>query len=139
MIERFDAFMRGIKAAGGGPGDRESGLEALAEAIRSQWVIGARNAVRLSLSGPTEADDLAGWRPSEYPDDMPGSFDDSTEMWEGDQYTDRQAPNPLCPGHGTRGRTYRIIGNAVHYVARAGEGLVDKDYRSILHAIASSV
>lgn len=141
-IERFDAFMRGIKAAGGGPGDRESGLEALAEAIRSQWVIGAtkrRQIIVVWTDGGTH--DLAGWRPSEYPDDMPGSFDDLTEMWEGDQYMDRTAKRLILFAPDTYAWTNISDNweNVVHYVARAGEGLVDKDYRSILHAIASSV
>ena len=143
-IERFDAFMRGIEATGGGPGDRESGLEALAEAIRSPWVVGAtkrRQIIVVWTDGGTHDLDGGVWKPPGYPADMPHSFDELTDMWEGDQYMDPYAKRLILFAPDTYAWTdiANNWDNTLHYVARAGEGLDDRDYRTILDAIASSV
>jgi hypothetical protein len=143
-IERFDAFMQAIEATGGGPGDRESGLEALAAAIRSPWVIGAtkrRQIIVVWTDGGTHDLDGGVWKPPGYPADMPRSFDELTDMWDGDQYMDRNAKRLIlfAPDIYAWTDIANNWENTLHYVARAGEGLRDNDYRMILDAIANSV
>jgi hypothetical protein len=62
-------------------------------------------------------------------------------MWDGDQYMDRNAKRLILFAPDTYAWTdiANNWDNTLHYVARAGEGLDERDYRMILDAIASSV
>jgi hypothetical protein len=141
----FSGFLAGIRATGGGD-EPETGLEALAAAIRSPWAKeGAKQRQVIVLWTDASAHPLEkdrGAKPAGYPADAPGDIDDITDLWDGQ----------ISPVHPTWKRLLMFspdvypwtdIANnweqTLHYTSKAGEGLGDKDYKSILDAIAQSV
>jgi hypothetical protein len=143
--EDFSEFMGGIRSYGGGD-EPESGLEALAEAIRSPWRHGAAKQRQvIVLWTDASAHPLERYKenkPPGYPDNMPADLDELTDLWDG----------PSSPMHHSWKRLllyspdvypWNEISNnwdqTLHYVSQAGAGLGDHDYRSILNAIVQSV
>jgi len=141
----FSDFLKVIRASGGGD-EPETGLEGLAEAIRSPWAKeGAKQRQVIVLWTDASAHQLEknkGAKPAGYPADMPADLDELTDLWDGQ----------ISPMHPTWKRLllfspdvypWTDIANnweqTLHYTSKAGAGLVDKDYKSILDAIAQSV
>lgn len=141
----FSDFLADIRAKGGGD-EPETGLEALAAAIRSPWAKeGAKQRQVIVLWTDASAHQLEkdkDAKPAGYPVGMPGNLDDMTDLWDGQ----------VSPMHPTWKRLllfspdvypWTDIANnweqTLHYTSKAGAGLGDKDYKSILDAIAQSV
>ena len=141
----FAEFMDGIHSHGGGD-EPESGLEALAEAILSQWGDAAakqRQVIVLWTDASAHPlEECKENKPLGYPENIPANLDELTDLWEG----------PASPMHpsGKRLLLYspdvhpwndisNYWENTLHYVSKAGAGLDDHDYRSILDAIVQSV
>lgn len=138
-------FLRGIRASGGGD-EPETGLEGLAEAIQSPWAReGAKQRQIIVVWTDASAHRLEnkmGAKPVGYPMQMPEDFDQMTDLWDGQS----------SPVHPTWKRLLLYAPdvypwtdiannweNTLHYTSKAGAGLGDKDYKSILDAIAQSV
>ncbi len=140
----FADFVRRIVADGGGD-EPETGLEALAEAIRSPWSTGAsrrRQVIVVWTDASThQLERNAGRKPRGYPADAPADFDALTDMWEGQDYVDTNAKRLIV--YAPDSYAWSDIGNAwenaVHFPSKAGEGLAEVNYREILDAIAQSV
>lgn len=140
----FAAFVGRIDADGGGD-EPESGLEALALAMRSEWATAGsrrRQVIVVWTDASThplekQADDA----PPGYPAEMPKSFDALTDMWEGQGHMSGNAKRLIL--YAPDAYAWTDIGNhwenALHFPSRSGEGLQDVEYNQILDVIAQSV
>jgi hypothetical protein len=140
------AFLDGLDAAGGGD-EPESGLEAIALALRSDWTHeGERQRHVVVLWTDASAHSIESrvpYRPAAY-GDLPASLDELTEMWESGQGVTRLRGNarrmvlyapPEEPWMGLVEQWYLVM----HYPEKAGQGLADQDYGEILNGIAKTI
>lgn len=141
----FSNFVKGISATGGGD-EPENGLEALAIAMKSDWAKTGdkrRQVIVVWTDAsvhPLEKNGNA--KPAHYPDDLPKSFDDLTDVWEDDQgIMERSAKRLII--FGPDSYAWTDISNhwthSVHFASKAGEGLSEVEYKTILDSIAGSV
>jgi hypothetical protein len=140
----FTRTVQGIAPFGGGD-EPETGLEALAAAMRSPWAQGASRRRQVVVvwtdASAHPLDHRAGAKPSGYPADAPADFDALTDMWEGQDLMDPNAKRLIV--YAPDAYPWTEIANAwentIHYPSKAGHGLAEVDYRSILDAIAQSI
>jgi hypothetical protein len=141
--EQFKKFVDKIVAEGGGE-EPESGLEALALAIKSKWNTAGDKKRQIIVVWtdasvhPLEA--FENKKPDNYPPNMPANFDELTDLWEG-QYMGRAAKRLIIYSPDAYAWTDMANHweNTIQYPSKAGEGLNEVDYQTILDAIASSV
>jgi von Willebrand factor type A domain len=141
----FSDFLHGLRATGGGD-EPETGLEGLAAAIRSPWAEeGAKQRQVIVLWTDASAHKLEknkGAKPTGYPADMPADFDELTDLWDGQKSPVHPSWKRLLLFSPDVYPWTDIANNweaTLHYTSKAGAGLGDKDYKSILDAIAQSV
>ena len=141
----FRDFLDALRATGGGD-EPETGLEGLAEAIQSHWSTeGAKQRQIIVVWTDASAHPLErkkGDKPAGYPAYMPADFDELTDLWEGQG-------SPVHPSwkrlllYSPDVYPWTDIANnwenTLHYTSKAGAGLGDRDYKTILDAIAHSV
>jgi len=134
-----------LQAFGGGD-EPESSLEALAEAIDSDWSEGTgrrRHVICLITDASGHPFEKASTNPPPgYPQNMPKTLDELMVRWETtmDSKSKRMvimAPetypwSTLVPEQGG-------IENAIHYPSKAGAGLSDSDFSQIVTLVASSI
>lgn len=143
----FATRINAIYADGGGD-EPESGLEALALAMRSSWNSdGDKKRQIIVVWTDASAHDLqqaSSGRLSpncSYPAGIPNNFDDLTDEWEGQElmsmsgkrliiYSPDSEPWTDIANHWT---------NTIHYASQAGHGLSDIEYNTIIDAIANSI
>jgi hypothetical protein len=137
--------VHGLRATGGGD-EPENGLEGLAAAIRSPWAAeGAKQRQVIVLWTDASAHKLEknkGAKPAGYPADMPADFDALTDLWEGQDSPVHQSWKRLLLFSPDVYPWTEVANNwdaTLHFTSKAGAGLGDKDYKSILDAIAQSV
>jgi hypothetical protein len=142
---RFSAFLGAVRAMGGGD-EPETGLEALAAAIRSPWAaVGTKQRQVIVLWTDASAHPLEknrGAKPAGYPADMPGDINELTDLWDGQMSPVNASFKRLLlfsPDVDPWTDIANNWENTLHYASKAGAGLGDKDYKSILDAIAQSV
>jgi len=141
--EQFKTFVDAIQADGGGD-EPENGLEALAMAIRSDWNReGDKKRQIILLWTDASAHPLeykAGSKPQLYPAEMPADFDALMDLWDG-QFMSRVAKRLII--YSPDAYPWTDIANhwenTIQYPSKAGEGLSEVDYQTILDAIANSV
>jgi hypothetical protein len=142
--EQFAAFVNPLQADGGGD-DPENSLEALALAMQSDWAkSGDRRRQIIVMWTDNSAHPLeknAGGKPGNYPTDLPQNFDDLTDMCEGQRYMSMAAKRLIIYAPDAYAWTdiANYWNNTLHYPSKAGDGLSNLDYRTILDAIANSV
>jgi hypothetical protein len=143
--DRFSAFLGGIRAMGGGD-EPETGLEGLAAAIRSPWAAeGTKQRQVIVLWTDASAHPLEknkGAKPVGYPPDMPADINALTDLWDGQTALVNTSAKRLLlfsPDVEPWTDIANNWENTLHYASKAGAGLGDKDYKSILDAIAQSV
>jgi len=141
----FAEFVNGLRATGGGD-EPENGLEALASAIRSPWAAGGDKQRQVIViwtdASAHRLEKNKGAKPAGYPADLPGDFDELTDLWEGQDSPVGQSFKRLLLFSPDVYPWTDIANNwesTLHYTSKAGAGLGDKDYKSILDAIAQSV
>jgi hypothetical protein len=144
--EAFAAFVKGLKADGGGD-DPETSLEALALALKSEWLdvsdtAKGRQVVVMwtdTSSHPLERQKDS--KPPIYPEGMPADFNALTDWWEGAGYVTATAKRLLvyAPDVYPWNNIAEHWSNTVHYPSQAGHGLETVDYSAILDAIANSI
>jgi len=141
----FASFLHGIRAGGGGD-EPESGLEGLAEGVQSPWASEAAKQRQIIVvwtdasAHPLEKN--KGAKPAGYPAYMPADFDEMTDLWDGQSSPVHHAWKRLLlysPDVYPWTDIANNWENTLHYTSKAGAGLGDKDYKSILDAIAQSV
>jgi von Willebrand factor type A domain len=139
----FSGFVDGLVAEGGGDAP-ESGLEAIALAMNSQWTSRGdrrRQVVVVWTDQPAHPLDPA-LVPADLRSRVPGDFSALTDLWE-----DNQGPlgasskrlilfAPDGPGWSDISAVWE---NVVHHPSQAGGGLSDVDYGTIIDSIGNSV
>ena len=139
----FAGFLAPVGAHGGGD-EPESGLEALALALRSPWVrAGDRRrhvVVVWTDASAHPLEEAARRRGRGYPDGLPRSFAELSAFWDGEAM-DRSAKRLLLYAPDVAPWTDIQDGweNVVHIVSRAGNGLGELEYAEVLEVIANSI
>ena len=141
--EAFSAFVNGLVPEGGGDAP-ESGLEALATAINSDWsTTGDRRRQVIVVWTDQPAQPLgAAAPPAEFADRVPRDFNGLTDLWENEQGTMRASSKRLIlfapdgPGWSDISSVWE---NVVLHPSQAGGGLSDIDYGTIIDSIGNSV
>lgn len=139
----YEAFVRELSLVHGGD-EPESGGEALAFAMKSDWHLGGdkNRQVIVVLTDASAHDPGRAKGEANYPDWLPTSWDQLTDWWQGQSaLMDRSSKRLLL--FAPDGNGWSDIGtnweNTVHVHARAGAGLKDQDYERVLAAVAESV
>jgi hypothetical protein len=139
----FAEFVGGLVPEGGGDAP-ESGLEALALAINSPWTTsGDRRRQVIVVWTDSPAQPLEGAAaPAPHGDKIPRDFSALTDLWENEQGVMGASSKRLIlfapdgPGWTDISGVWE---NVVHHPSRAGEGLSEVDYGTIIDSIANSV
>ena len=146
QVTEFEQCVSSIEAFGGGD-DPEDGLEALAYAIKSDWdtegmkkrhvIVVWTDASTHPLESPITKNDF-------YPQDMPANLDELTNWWEDEQsgaMPSRTAKRLIifAPDASAWTEIGLNWGNTIHHPAKAGEGLTDVDYETIMAMIANTI
>jgi hypothetical protein len=144
-VESFNAFIHELEPAGGGD-EPENGLEALALAMKSDWVRDGdrqRHIVVVWSDASTHPlEKNSADKPTNYPVGMPKDFNDLTDWWEGQTYMANSSAKRLivfAPDSNAWTDIATHWENTVHYPSKAGEGLKDLDYKTIVSAIVNSI
>ncbi|MEN4475720.1 vWA domain-containing protein [Mycolicibacterium cosmeticum] len=141
----FREFVSKLTPAGGGD-EPESGLEALAVAIRSKWSpVGAKNRQVICVWTDASAHALEKGRAESktaYPADMPANIDELTDLWEG-QSSPMSAPAKRLLVFAPDSEMWNIVGQeweqSIHIISQAGRGLEDHQLKAVLDTIANSI
>lgn len=141
--EAFSAFVNGLVPEGGGDAP-ESGLEALSAAIHSTWTnVGDRRRQVIVVWTDQPAQQLgAATPPAEYADRIAKDFNELTDLWENEQGTMRASSKRLilfAPDGQGWSDISSVWENVVHHPSKAGEGLSEVDYGTIVDSIGNSV
>jgi hypothetical protein len=145
---QFQGFVSAIAADGGGD-EPESALEAIALAVHSDWASDSdkqRHAIVVFTDASGHRlEETAGSVPRPYAELMPGSLDELTELWEGDQGRSvrlRQSAKRIVVFAPEAYPWTEISLNwheSIHFPSKAGDGLADHEYSEILEMLAKSV
>lgn len=144
QVGGFAAEVKGMRPMGGGD-EPESGLEALALAIRSDWTTeGTRQRqiiVVWSDASTHPLEKAAGKDLPHYPSGLPATFDDLTDDWEGQSYMSATGKRLILftPDAAGWSDISNFWSNTIHFPSKGGQGLKDIDYSAILDTIANSV
>ena len=140
----FKNFVSGLHPAGGGD-EPENGLEALAMAIDSDWTTGGdkrRHVVVVRSAASTQPLGVGSENPT-YPQNMPANFDELTDWWEDEQSGKMRKSAKRLVIFAPDASAWTEIGmnwtNTIHHPAKAGAGLEDVDYETILSTIVNSI
>lgn len=141
----FNSFINSLNPAGGGD-EPENGLEAVAMAINSEWTTGGdkrRHVVVVWSDASTHPLGLEKSKTEYYPQNMPSSFDELTDWWEDEQNGKMNKAAKRIILFAPDASAWTEIGlnwnNAIHHPAKAGEGLSDIDYDTILLSIVNTI
>jgi hypothetical protein len=142
--DEFSTFLTGIKAIGGGD-EPETGLEALTAAIRSPWADAGtkqRQVIVLWTDASAHPLEKKGDKPAGYPVGMPADINELTDLWDGQTSPVTLAFKRLLlfsPDVAPWTDIANNWENTLHFASKAGAGLGDKDYTTLLDLIAQSV
>lgn len=141
----FKSFVSKLVPAGGGD-EPENGLEALAMAINSDWTTGGdrrRHVVVVWSDASTHPIGLDKCKNEFYPQNMPKDFDELTNWWDDEQSGKMQKSAKRLVIFAPDASAWTEIGinwnNTIHHPAKAGAGLEDVDYETILSTIVNSI
>lgn len=136
----FHNFVNGIEATGGGDGP-ENSLEAIALAMKSDWVRSGSKRRHVIIMW-TDAPALAlGARKSSssYPGDMPADLAELHEWWEG-QEMEEKAKRLLIFAPDTEPWSDLVDWkNTFHSASKAGDGCSDTDIATCIHMLVNSI
>lgn len=140
----FKSFVTGLRPTGGGD-EPENGLEALAMAIDSDWTTGGdkrRHVVVVWSDASTHPLGVGCENPT-YPQNMPSDFDELTDWLEDEQSGKMRKSAKRLVIFAPDASAWTEIGmnwtNTIHHPAKAGAGLEDVDYETILSTIVNSI
>ncbi len=142
--DAFSAFVRDLRADGGGD-EPECGLEALALAIRSDWLRTGEKRRQIIIvwtdASTHPLEKSAGSKPPGYPESIPGNFDALTDLWEGQEHIGPSTKRLImfAPDLSRWTDMAKYWKMTVHFPSEAGQGLSEVDYSTILDVIANSV
>ncbi len=139
----FSDFVNSLMAEGGGDAP-ESGLEAVALAINSEWTTSGdrrRQVIVIWTDQPAQPLDAPSLPPG-LAGRVPADFSALTDLWENEQGPMGASSKRLIlfapdgPGWSDISGVWE---NVVHHPSRAGGGLSELDYGTIVDSIANSV
>jgi hypothetical protein len=138
----FSTFVNSLDADGGGD-EPENGLEALALAIKSDWVSEGdkkRHLVVVWTDASSHQLERSG-KPESYPKNMPKDLNELTDLWCNGQIIGQRARRLLLfgPSMYPWSDITDSWDNVIHFPSKAGEGLRDMDYQEILNTISQSI
>ncbi len=146
QLDRFRGHVASLRADGGGD-EPESGLEALAVAMMSPWERASDRCRQVIVvctdasAHPLEA--AAGSVIRGYPAGLPSSFDALTDAWGDTSGTIVNYAAKRLLLYAPDVYPWNVISaywdSVLHFPSRAGEGLTELDFSSVVHAIAGSV
>ena len=138
----LDSFVGGVGATGGGD-EPECGLEALSVAIDANWQTGGDRQRQIIVvytdASAHKLEKDAGSKPSNYPQSMQADFNEITDVWETKLTDSAKRLILFAPDAYPWTDIATHWNNSVHLPSKAGEGLSDVEYQTILDAIANSV
>jgi hypothetical protein len=140
----FQETVDNLVATGGGD-EPENGMEALALAIKSDWNKSGdkrREIVIVWTDASAHQLEKSG-KPSNYPSDLPKNFNELSDWWGNEQegFVSATAQRLIvyAPDSYPWSDISNFWENVIHYPSRAGQGLKELDYETILSAIVKSV
>lgn len=140
---KLELAVRSLHPVGGGDVP-EDGLEALAYAMRSDWDRSSnakhRHVIVLWTDAPPH--DLGfGKNASRYPRGMARDIRELTSWWGSEYYCDQEAKRLVlfAPSAGEWNFISEQWDKVIHYPSKAGEGLNELDYETILSCISQSI
>ena len=143
--EKFKRVINSFTPAGGGP-EPESGLEALSMAINSDWTKGGdrrRHVIVVWTDASTHDLGETGKDNPLYPSPAPSSFDELTDWWEDEQGGKMNKSAKRLILFAPDAKSWSEIGNnwtnTIHHPAKAGDGLEELDYQTILTTLVKSL
>ncbi|MDL1900382.1 VWA domain-containing protein [Anaerolineae bacterium CFX9] len=139
--EEFARFVSGIEANGGGDAP-ESGMEALALGMRSEWTKeGDKRRHVIVVFTDTSAHPIGkGSAQRSYPTGMPKDLSEMTGWWEGQMMDDNAKRMVIfAPDATPWNDIYATWSQVIHVVSQAGKGLADINYNTIVEQVANSV
>ena len=143
--EKLKNFINSLSPQGGGP-EPESGLEALSMAINSNWTNGGdkrRHVIVLWSDASTHDLGINGLDNPLYPAGAPKDFDELTDWWEDEQGGKMNKSAKRLILFAPDSKYWTAIGNnwsnAIQHPAKAGMGLEEIDYKTILSTIVNSI
>jgi len=143
--EDFKNFVNELKPSGGGD-EPENGLEALALALNSDWTKGGdkrRHVVVVWTDASTHPIGFDKCKNEFYPNNMPTDFDELTNWWDDEQSGKMQKSAKRLILFAPDASAWSEIGinwnNTIHHPAKAGMGLEDVDYETILSTVVNSI
>lgn len=137
---RFSSFVSSLRPMGGGD-EPENGLEAIAMAIKSDWDKGGdkqRHLVVVWSDASTHPLEM----PSSYkPSGMPADFNELTDWWDGQSFMSSTAKRLILFTPDAMAWTDIATHweSVIHVPSKAGMGLADVDYKTILSTIVNSI
>lgn len=142
----FKSFVNGLHPEGGGD-EPENGLEALAMAINSDWTKDGdrrRHVVVVWSDASTHPVGLDRCKNEFYPQNMPVDFDELTNWWDDEQGEGKMQKSAkrlvlFAPDASAWTEIGINWNNTIHHPAKAGAGLEDVDYETILSTIVNSI
>lgn len=140
QTEDFAACINSINACGGGDVP-EDGLEALSYAIRSDWTqegMKKRQVIVVWTDAPTHPLQ-SGRRAKNYPSGMPKDLAELTDWWS--EYMDDNYKRLVlfAPDEQHWSVISENWSNVVHFPSKAGNGLAEQSYETIMNALANSI
>jgi hypothetical protein len=140
---QLSEYIGSITAMGGGD-EPESGLEALAIAMKSDWVGSAekkRHVIVVWTDASTHELEKDGLKEMPLEESMPTNFDELTDMWEGQDGMDMSAKRLIlfAPDAYAWTDMANHWSQTIQHTSKAAEGLSDVDYDSILSTIVNSI
>lgn len=138
--EEFAAFVNNITPEGGGD-NPESGLEALAQAIKSDWVrTGAVRRHVIVLYSDTSAKELgSGSSSPAYPADMPKDFSELRDIWDGQMMEARAKRMLLFTPDAMPWNDIQLWNNAFLFPMAERGGCSEADMEVCLRALVHSI
>jgi hypothetical protein len=144
QTDSFASFVDTITADGGGD-EPESGLEALSVAMHSDWRregVKRRQVIVVWTDASAHPLGESGSLPSGLTGKVATDFDKLMDLWSGqDAVVDANAKRLVlfAPDAWPWSEIGNFWSETIHHASRAGEGLGDVDYATILDVVAGSV
>lgn len=137
---KFNSFVKGLTPDGGGD-EPENGLEAVALAIKSEWDNGGDRQRHIIVVWSDASTHPLEKSSSHKPSGMPANFNELTDWWEGQSYMSRTAKRLILftPDATAWTDIATHWESVIHVPSKAGEGLADVDYKTILSTIVNSI
>lgn len=143
--DKFKEIISSFAPSGGGP-EPESGLEALSMAINSDWTKGGdrrRHIIVVWSDASTHSLGEVGKDNPLYPSEAPADFDELTDWWDDEQGGKMDMNSKRLIIFAPDASAWTEIGNnwnnVIHHPAKAGDGLEEIDYKTIMTMIAKSL